>query len=56
MIENLMQNLPETRHPALQRELDLLEGTLERLHQLPQDLALARQPDLQGLGGAQMRL
>jgi uncharacterized membrane protein len=56
MIENLMQNLPDTRRSALQRELDLLEGTLERLHRLPQDLALARQPDLQGLGGAQIRL
>jgi uncharacterized membrane protein len=54
MIDNLMQNLPDARQPALQRELDLLEATLERLHQLPQDLALARQPDLQGLGGAQM--
>jgi uncharacterized membrane protein len=52
MIENLMQSLPDIRQPALRRELDLLEGTLERLHLLPQDLALARQPDLQGLGGA----
>jgi uncharacterized membrane protein len=52
MIENLMSILPETRHPALQLELDLLQRTLARLHEFPEDLALASQPDLQGLGGA----
>ncbi len=56
MIENLIGTLPEARHPALSCELDLLDRTLERLHALPEDLALARQPDLQGLGGSSPRL
>ena len=52
MIENLMAILPETRHPPLQLELDLLQRTLAKLHEFPEDLALASRPDLQGLGGA----
>ena len=55
MIEDLMQTLPASRQPALRQELDLLDKTLERLHVLPEDLALAREPDLQGLGGARRR-
>ena len=56
MIENLIGTLPEARHAALRRELDLLDQVLEKLHALPEDLALARQPDLQGLGGSSPRL
>jgi len=52
MIEHLPATLPEARQPALRDELHLLDRTLERLHALPEDLTLARQPDLQGLGGA----
>jgi uncharacterized membrane protein len=52
MIENLTASLPVSRQPALRRELDLLDRTLERVLECPEDLALARQPDLQGLGGA----
>ena len=52
MIENLVATLPDARQPALRGELDLLDRTLKALHQLPEDLALARQPDLQGLGGS----
>lgn len=52
MIENLVVNLQEARRPALRRELDLLDRTLETLHSLPEDLALARKADLQGLGGS----
>lgn len=55
MIENLIEILPEARHPALRCELDLLDRTLEQLHTQPEDLALARQPDLQGLGGSSQR-
>jgi hypothetical protein len=43
------------RAPALRRKLDLLERTLEKLHDLPEDLALARQADFHGLGGASAR-
>jgi len=52
MIENLMQTLPAYRRPALQAELGLLDRTLARLYPLPEDLALARIPDPQGLGAA----
>jgi uncharacterized membrane protein len=52
MIDGLIAILPEARHAALQCELALLDRTLARVHEFPEDLALARQPDLQGLGGA----
>jgi uncharacterized membrane protein len=52
MIENLVTTLPEARRPALLRELGLLDRALVETHRSPEDLALARQPDLQGLGGA----
>jgi hypothetical protein len=52
MIDNLVTILPARRHPALLLELDLLQQALAKLHEFPQDLALACQPDLQGLGGA----
>jgi uncharacterized membrane protein len=55
MIEDLMGTLPESRQPALRNELNMLDKMLERLHLLPEDLVLAREPDLQGLGGAQRR-
>ena len=51
MVEGLAADLPEERRPALLHELDLLDQALERLHPLADDLALARRPDLQGLGG-----
>ena len=52
MLENLQQALPEARWPALRKELDLLDQTLARLNLLPDDLALAQTPDLQGLGAS----
>ena len=52
MIETLLQTLPEYRHPALRGELELLDRALEKLYALPQDVALARVPDRQGLGGS----
>jgi uncharacterized membrane protein len=52
MIENLMRTLPESRHAALQLELDLLDRTIVDLYRQPEDLALARTADVQGLGGA----
>jgi uncharacterized membrane protein len=54
MIDNLFQSLPERRHLALRRELGLLDHTLERLYVFPEDLALARVPDSQGLGGSSL--
>lgn len=52
MIENLTQSLPEHRHPALRVELDLLDRVIARQHSFDEDVALARIPDSQGLGGA----
>jgi uncharacterized membrane protein len=52
MLENLQHALPEARGPALRKELDLLDQTLARLNLLPDDLALAQTPDLQGLGAS----
>ena len=52
MLENLQQALPEARGPALRKELDLLDQALVQLDMLPDDLALARLPDRQGLGAS----
>lgn len=52
MIINLANTLPAVRHGALQQELDLLDRALEKLYVFPEDLALARIPDTQGLGGS----
>jgi uncharacterized membrane protein len=51
MIENLMQTLPEHRHPALHQELSLLDREIARHFPYPEELALARVADSQGLGG-----
>ncbi|TDY17145.1 putative membrane protein [Paraburkholderia sp. BL6665CI2N2] len=51
-IENLIQTLPEHRHDALRIELTLLDRTITSTHPFPEDLALARVPDSQGLGGS----
>jgi uncharacterized membrane protein len=50
MIENLIATLPESRRPALQQELSLLDGMLEKLYSSPEDVARARVADSQGLG------
>jgi uncharacterized membrane protein len=52
MIDNLMKALQESRLPALRLELELLDRTIERLYPLPDDLAVARIADTQGLGGS----
>jgi uncharacterized membrane protein len=52
MIINLTDTLPAQDHPALRKELELLDRTLEKLYVLPEDLNLARIPDSQGLGGS----
>jgi uncharacterized membrane protein len=55
MLENLIQSLPPSRHAALNQQLDLLDRTLPDHFRLAEDLALARVPDSQGLGGASGR-
>lgn len=50
MLQNLAETLTESRRPDLLKELALLDQALDRLGMLPDDLELARMPDLQGLG------
>jgi uncharacterized membrane protein len=52
MIVNLSSTLPPERQSALDQQLDLLDRMLDKLYVLPEDLALARIPDPQGLGGS----
>lgn len=52
MIDNLGRTLPEHRQAALREELNLLENAIARQYIFPEDLALARIPDSQGLGGS----
>ncbi len=51
MIENLVQTLPPNRREALLRQLSLLDREVERIFTYPEELALARVADVQGLGG-----
>ncbi|WP_213304793.1 DUF2254 domain-containing protein [Paraburkholderia sacchari] len=51
-IENLIQSLPEHRHDALYVELALLDRAILSKQEFPEDVALARIPDSQGLGGS----
>jgi uncharacterized membrane protein len=52
MINNLMKMLPPERRTALAEELSRLDRMLQNLYTLPEDLALARVSDPQGLGGS----
>ena len=52
MLENLRQALPEHRRPALEAELALLDWAIETHFTRPEELAMARIPDSQGLGGS----
>jgi uncharacterized membrane protein len=55
MLENAMQSIPAHRIPALREELELLDRAVERSYAFPEDLARARVPDSQGLGGGSNR-
>jgi uncharacterized membrane protein len=50
MLDNLPQTLPDYRHPALLQELSLLDRQISENFIYPEDLALARVGDTQGLG------
>jgi uncharacterized membrane protein len=52
MLDNLIAGLPVHRHAALEQERRRLQRMLEGLYPIPEDLALASVPDLQGLGGS----
>jgi uncharacterized membrane protein len=52
MLLNLLQMLPESRHPALQRELDSLQRAVQRAYPDREDQRLAETSDSQGLGNS----
>lgn len=52
MLDNLLLTLPAHRHAALEQEARLLTLAIESLYRFPEDLALARLPDSQGIGGS----
>jgi hypothetical protein len=52
MLENLIASLPPHRHAALEAERRRLDAAIVMHYTDPGDLALAREPDRQGLGGS----
>jgi len=52
MLENLRASLPEHRRPALSSQLELLDWSVQMHFSRAEELALARIPDSQGLGGS----
>jgi hypothetical protein len=52
MLENLIRTLPQHRHAELRRQVKLLDRTIENNYPFPEDRAIARTPDSQGMGGA----
>ena len=52
MLDNLVAALPKHRRVPLEDERQRLDRMLESLYALPEDLALARIADSQGLGGS----
>ena len=52
MLDNLVASLPDYRHPPLTEERERLDQVIETSYSLPEDRALARIPDSQGLGGS----
>jgi uncharacterized membrane protein len=55
MLENLIQTLPAERTVLLRQELELLRRSAERFFTEPEDRALAKVSDFQGVGGKHMR-
>ena len=51
LLENLMLTLPPHRHAELHQQLTLLDRSVDEHYRFPEDLALARIADSQGLGG-----
>ena len=52
MLENLIETLPPHRHAELRQQLELLDRTVDGSYAFPEDRALARIPDPQGMGGS----
>lgn len=52
LLENLLRTLPAYRHAALQEQRDLLDRLVDEVYRNSEEQALARIPDVQGLGGS----
>lgn len=52
MLENLLRTLPQHRHAELHQQVQLLDRAIDSHFAYPEDRAIARIPDPQGLGGA----
>ena len=52
MLENLVHTLPQHRHAGLYQQMELLDRTVEEHYSFSEDIAIAKIPDSQGLGGA----
>jgi uncharacterized membrane protein len=52
-VEDLMVDLPEERHPALRRQIRLLDETAEWAFQSDAEREAARHPDAQGIGSGE---
>ena len=55
MFDHLLRTVPPERAPALRKEVDLLERTIERSYADPEDRAFSLQGDLQGIGSRTRR-
>jgi len=51
MFEDLCSVLAPSRRPALEQQYALLQRSVMTYFPMPEDLALARVPDVQGMGG-----
>jgi uncharacterized membrane protein len=56
MLDNLTVSLPPHRHQALNEQRQRLDQAIAACYPVPADLALAREPDPQGLGGMGARV
>ena len=52
MLEDVGRALPEYRRPSIEVELMLLDRAIDVVYVNAEDRALARIPDVQGLGGS----
>jgi uncharacterized membrane protein len=52
LLDHLIASLPRHRHADLLGERERLDRMVEELYAIPEDRALARIPDSQGLGGS----
>ena len=52
MLQNLARTIPERRQPTIDREMRLLDLTVDASFALAEDRELARIADPQGLGGS----